>query len=143
MWRDRPSATWTFVIDRAKNNAGIDQDVYFTVLSAQGNSRFQQQLFKQGAGVRCPNNMDQFWESIHSGQTTFAQSGLVPAFPVFPIIGYLGNPLARAVTIGTGDSTGDGEQFSVSAYGTPQTYMVSQNSTVSEPGNLNPAIRWE
>lgn len=143
LWRDRPGATWTFVIDRGKNSAGVDIDTYFTVLSAQNNTRFQQQLFKQGAGTRCPNHVDQYWESVHSGQTSFAQNGLVPAFPVFPIIGYLGNPLIRAVTIGTGDSTSDGEQFSSSVYGTPHTYMVSQNSTVSEPGNLNPAILWE
>jgi len=143
MWRDRPTATWTFIIDRAKNSAGVDTDNYFTVLSAQNNTRIQQQLFKQGAGTRCPNQIDQYWESVHSGQTSFAQNGLVPAFPVFPIIGYLGNPLLRAVTIGIGDSTGDGEQFSISVYGTPHTYMVSQNSTVSEPGNLNPAILWE
>ena len=143
MWRDRPNATWTLIIDRAKNSGGVDTDLYFSVLSAQNNTRFQQQLFKQGAGTRCPNQIDQYWESIHSNATSFAQNGLVPAFPVFPIIGFVGNPLIRAVTIGTTDSTSDGEQFSISLYGTAHTYMVSQNSTVSEPGNLNPAILWE
>ena len=143
MWRDRPSATWTLIIDRAKNSGGVDTDLYFTVLSCQGNNRFQQQLFKQGAGTRCPNQIDQYWESIHSSASSFAQNGLVPAFPVFPIIGFVGNPLIRAVTIGISDSTSDGEQFSISLYGTAHTYMVSQNGTVSEPGNLNPAILWE
>lgn len=144
MWRNRSSATWTFVIDRGKNSGGTSIDTYFTVLSVYNSgSRIQQQLFKQAAGTRCPDAVDNYWETINGGATSYAQNGLVPAFPIFPIIGYLGNPLLQAVTIPTGDSTADGEQISVSVYGAAHTYMVSQHNTVVEPGNLNPAILWE
>lgn len=145
MWRNvGPSSTWTFVIDRGKNSGGADVDTYFTVLSAQGSyAKYQQQIFKQSAGTRCPNNIDTYWETIDGSQSSYQQNGLVPALPIFPLIGYVGNPLFQAVAIANGDVSVDGEQIAISVYGAPHTYMVSQNSTINANNNRCPAILWE
>lgn len=145
MWRSvGANSTWTFVIDRGKNSGGTDIDTYFTVLSAQGSyAKYQQQIFKQSAGTRCPNAIDTFWETIDGAQSSYQQNGLVPALPIFPLIGYVGNPLFQAVAIPNGDVSVDGEQISVSVYGAPHTYMVSQNSTINANNNRCPAILWE
>jgi hypothetical protein len=143
MWRDKTSGTWTLVIDRGKNAAGASVDTFFSVANTVNSQGRMQTLFKQTAGTRCPSAIDNTWSSISASQNSYAQNGLVPAFPIFPQVGYIANPLLQAVTLATNDVSADGEQFTVAVYGTSHTYMASKNNTVNTFGTLCPAILWE
>jgi hypothetical protein len=143
MWRDKPSGTWTLVIDRGKNSAGASVDTFFSVLTTWSSTGKMQTLFKQSAGTRCPSTVDNTWSTISATQNSYAQNGLVPAFPIFPQVGYIANPLLQAVTLASTDVSADGEQFTVAVYGTSHTYMASKSNTINPSGTLCPAILWE
>lgn len=134
------------IIDRSKDSKGHDTDEYTTVclsLTSNIGSPRQQTFFKTGAGGA--NILEtQHFSTVHLQQTSYAGRGGVPAFPIFPLIGAVGNPLLGAVLQCASD-TSEGALIKVSLYGTTHTYLVCKQTAMNSAGAQPSAvgILWE
>ncbi len=137
------------VIDRAKDINGNDLDSYFTILACTaavgaggGNSKYQV-IFKPGTGGLFPTGSASInipFPNISS--TTNSVNGMTLAAPVFPLVGYVGNPILGAVIIGVNDLN-EGSLVNVVMYGTSHTFLFSKPAGMVNSTDYGIAIRWE
>jgi len=154
---------WIVVCDRAKTASGTDSDAFAYVAqfnmagtnATGGSQRIGGAiLYKPSLGT--PANIA-FAASnplpglVGNGSitTTMSQFGATPPFPIFPPVGYLGNPLLGMVGFQKGDVQ-DGQVMPVWMYGASHNYLASAANISSGNNNANgvansmaPAILWE
>jgi hypothetical protein len=165
-------------IERSHDNSGNDTDAYWTVLfigqpdngvnSVTGNwFAMTQSIFKPGTGGAGPQY------AIPNGQgntlnntialsplptinipnaTSLSFNNSIPVLPVFPLVGYVGNPMIGTIIMKAGD-TSDGALVTASFYGTSHPYLMCTRGGCAAAGpfmvNNSPGfnsamgIRWE
>ncbi len=152
LWRNAYSAApgdfapAFLAIDRAKDNFGNDLDTYSLVLMGGGDGNVGSQvLFKStaGNGGTMPFWSDA-WPAIYLPQSTVS-NGLFAAIPVFPIVGYVGNPALTALAF-TQLDIANGTVINTVIYGTEHTYLIGYVplSVTSNSGLLKAVgLRWD
>jgi len=138
-------------IDRTKDENGNTLSTFFTLGStSQNTARFQYTIFNSGSGSVINYQPAGFgsnvsgWTIPIAGPTGLAYQGLTPVLPIFPLPGYVANPVLMAVAMKTGDFT-DGQLVNAVLYGTSHTFLMSKSQVVDQPqlGAAYPGIRWE
>lgn len=155
-------------IERSHDNSGNDTDAYWTVIfsgeaanSTSQTYQVQQSIFKPGTGgagplFSSPGGVGANVNSTVLGCVNTSGFGLsvnnsIPAIPIFPLVGYVGNPMIGAICMKSQD-TADGALVTASFYGTSHTYlMCTRGGAIAfGPGtsiNVNASnaagIRWE
>lgn len=149
MWRNQSQASLILVLDRARDINGAMQDsyVFYGLSQSFGNTAKWQIIFKPGTGALFPVNADNAWPSLVVSSTTTSLSvgGLVCVTPIFPLVGYVGNPILAAIGIRANDCV-EGETVNVVMYGATHTYLVtklSMGSTAFGAASNGVGIRWE
>jgi hypothetical protein len=152
MFRDPTSGTISpktqvFFADRARSTTGSTLDAYWFVGTAVGLAPVVQTLFKNGMGSVCPgsgpfNVMPAI--AVGTAGRTAIMNGLVPVYPVFPIVGYIGNPTLQVILMQATDCV-EGQLIVATLYGSAHTYLVTKAGTNSGPSNAAQGfgIRWE
>ena len=90
----------------------------------------------------------------YTAQTTLAVNGNTALLPIFPLVGFLGNPLTMCMSVRSGDQpTHDTTATGVTVYGTSHTYYFPQGTTSLNPylafgpdvttANSGLALRWD
>jgi hypothetical protein len=159
-WRGGPAAGWQsiFVIDRSKTSSGTDSNAYAFVGSiyAIGGTTRSSSAVLMGPSLggilsSTSNSSPGGWPGAiyTAGLTSTVNFGGVPPFPIFPIVGFLANPLLGCVGFTKGDVT-DGTQLPVWIYSTTHNYLVMSNNAANALFTVNaqangvcPAILWE
>jgi hypothetical protein len=151
MWRNATSGNsnipTVLFIDRTRDQYGNGLSTFFNVGwtwggNSNANSRMWT-LFRSGiGGVIGPF---QCWPTPFTSSTTgLSYTGMTPVLPIFPLPGYVANPVLEAIVMKTGDFT-DGELINAVIYGTSHTYLMSKGPGVDTAsfGVTFPGIRWE
>jgi hypothetical protein len=126
MWNHPASSPGTgiiFVIERSKDATGANTNEYVTALyGTQGNSGLAAQQTFTASGI---GNKDQ--GSIGLGLSTQSNTGLafgtVAAFPFFPILGKVGNPMLGVMSVVGNDGAANSIVTVTSMYGGTHTYV--------------------
>lgn len=141
-------------IERSKDSNGNDTDAYWTIVWAGSSiSNYQQCIFKPGtggAGVLELNLLQVIKTLPFSNPQSFNNSICVA--PVFPIPGFVANPMLGVIAMKGGDAN-EGGLINVTLYVTSHPYFMSKvgNSQAGGPGSFGPSvagscacgIRWE
>jgi hypothetical protein len=163
LWRGFTATTSTtsaptsiVIIDRSKDNNGNDTDAYWTIAysgwqsSTQGSS-VQQSILKPGtggAGIMSFQTSSSSISAIHTIQLINSQESYnnqIPVSPIFPVLGFVGNPLLGGIAMKSGD-TSEGALVQVTLYGSTHPYLMTLKGGAQAFGvNSNNAagIRWE
>ena len=143
-------------MDRAKDTNGNDLDAYVTFL-LQGNSGTNpisaaQTLFKPSTGTVFPAALytsttsatNPVWPalSVYPSLSSLSVNGLLPALPIFPLVGYVGNPLLGAVCFKSGDCF-EGGLANAYVYGSIHTFLTTNTGLGTNISNGGIGIRWE
>jgi hypothetical protein len=164
-WRGLATAgyQWVVCIDRAKTGSGADSDAFSYVgmlldnapTFGSGTQRiFNSILLKPTLGS--PINQTATGTApmaglVSNGLTTgnMTQFGATPPLPIFPLIGYVSNPVLGLVGFSNGD-VNDGQIMPVWMYGAAHNFLVSKAVPATAANNLTgitntvaPAIGWE
>lgn len=158
MWRgyniSASSPGLVLIIDRSKDNSGNDTDAYWTLIWCNGNSvNGSVSIFKPGTGTigQFELNANTAIHTINVGSVSFSLNNSLCIFPVFPMVGFVGNPLLGAISLRNQDAF-EGAVMQATLYGTAHTYLLSKvgNSTLGGPSCFGPGtaasacgIRWE
>lgn len=130
------------VIERSKDGSGNNTADYFTVLTANqyyyGNGPNQQSISNSGVSNRdygfiCP--------TLTNGSNTGYAFGSVAALPVFPMVGYVGNPMLGIMAISFQDAAPNSIVTVTSMYGSTHTYLAINGQAGGNNGSgLNNAF---
>jgi hypothetical protein len=164
VWRGYPQAQGPQIIlniERSHDNNGNDTDAYWHVtFSAQpgGNSwisSIHQCIVKPGTGGAL--NLNQFSGNVNLTNSTTtaiptvqaqfgqAANNSLPILPLFPLPGFVGNPMIGAISMKNTD-TSDGGLLQATFYGTTHTYFMCTRGGGNAWGvsyNNAAGIRWE
>jgi hypothetical protein len=141
----------TVVCDRARDNNGNALDIYWNVFAVSSSvSPLFQILYKLGVGGVVPSSgATKFLPSIAAGNNSWEANALVPAKPIFPMPGYIANPMLGAVIMSITDCA-EGMFVNVVLYSVTHTYLITKNNgnpLVCSEAGLGQAdalgIRWE
>ena len=147
------------VVDRSKLSTGADTDAFVyvgTILPASGTQAPRSSILLNpalggGPVAYSPTN----WAGVVSSggaTSSLAMFGSTPVFPIFPVIGYLANPLLGAVGVHHDDAAGaDGSMLPVYMYGATHNFMILSQLTAAAAfidvgvanHGMNVAILWE
>lgn len=127
-----------FVIERSKDSSGNKTTDYFTAASANASAvagANQQSILstslvgnRDTGGIIAP--------ALTTGSGTGAFNGTVAAFPVFPVIGKVGNPMLGLMTVAANDVS-DGASVTVtSMYGGTHTFVAASKAVFSQVAGL-------
>jgi hypothetical protein len=141
-------------IERSKDSNGNDTDAYWTVVySSAANACYQQCIFKPGTGGAGVLELNVI-QAIKALPFVNAQSlnNSICVSPVFPIPGFVANPMLGVIAMKGGDAN-EGGLINVSFYGTQHPYFMSKvgNTQAGGPAAFGPStagstacgIRWE
>jgi hypothetical protein len=168
MWDDIDDAQGTsfFCVERSLSNAGAYYTTpsgavtpYWTIISASyANSFTSQALINTTGSTWIQGSQDsQPWalnaNLTHNGQVEAIGTGTgmgignqsFPALPVFPMVGWVGNPMTTVMSFKTSDAPHNGE-YTISLYGTSRTYYATKNSIFANFGgstNNGLALRFD
>lgn len=137
---------WMILIDRAKTGSGTDSDAftYCGVFSPVQNGG-PGQMFNATALIFKPTigptkTLGGLWKGlVWAGITTASLStfGATPALPIFPLVGYMANPLLGIMGFQAADVS-DGQVVPVWIYGASHNYLVNSiNAGDSTYGGRN------
>jgi hypothetical protein len=151
MWRTHSNANCPFalVIERARDLAGNTLPTYWTALTSGFNNTAQQSVFQFGSGPSAGYTTAS-WVSLplagsNGTLNTGSCNGQIPAMPVFPIVGFVGNPILGTVLFLQND-VAEGSLVNVVMYGASCTYLCSKVSPflqASPKGNSAIGILWQ
>lgn len=153
LWRNATATSAsipvTIFIDRTKDQSGNTLSTFFTVGWASTNTaRVEYTLFNNQTGGVINYNSGggnaQGWTFPYCGLSGLAYQGLTPVLPIFPLPGYVANPVLMAVVMKSGDFT-DGQLVNAVLYGGSHTFLMTKSTTVDQPQTVSgyPGIRWE
>jgi len=146
-WRTGTNQQWFLGWERSKNNFGVDTGLYMAyVIGLNPNTAWRQSaLFLTGGtnfGVRTTSNA----MSIYMGNNTSLQTGSgIAVAPVFPSVGYFGNPLSIIVGLANQD-TSEGSVFTTLVYSANHNYLMTKASWATyfaSSADSGFAMRWE
>lgn len=125
MWQGNLNVASAFGIERSKDNTGAKTTDYFTCLQGQafGTQRQQSTLLSL-----ISNALETSIVSVGAttGSGTGSFNGTVAAFPVFPLIGKIGNPMLGWMAC-VGADVGEGATVTVSSvYGGTHTFIATK-----------------
>lgn len=144
-----------FNVERSRDNNGNATDAYWTVVYAgSGTANAQGSILKPGtggAGVLEFNDARAIKTIPCINGQSFNNS--IPILPVFPMVGFVANPMIGVVAF-KGTDVNEGGLITASLYGTSHTYLVSKqgNAQAGGPANFGSVggngtyacgIRWE
>ena len=129
------------VVDRARDQSGVALDTYFTVVSFSNTTALYQVAFKPTVGGLVPPTASGFLPVIYTAVSANNVNGQVPPLFVFPLVGYVGNPLLGMVMYGTSDIT-EGSLVNVVMYGTSYTFLFCKCNNTANFVQFGVAIRW-
>lgn len=149
MWRTAAASTAPifFGWERSKDNFGVDTGLYITYLwsPSANNAWVQSSVFATGGtnfGTRTTNNVF----SVFMGNGVSLQvANNLPVAPVFPNVGYFGNPLSIFVGLALQD-TNEGVAFAAQVYAATHTYLMTKQTGANyftSNANSGMAMRWE
>lgn len=158
MWRSTISVSSllpiTLVIERARDASGNSLDAYTFVYwgGATAATHGSAVIFKPGTGSSYPGgttNAGIPTVNISDNTTNTTINGLAVASPVFPFVGYIGNPGLQGLFMRSGDCA-EGGLVTVVLYASSHTYLMSKpqwaGHMLSNAGNVTcgaTGIRWE
>ena len=131
---------WAYVLDRAKTGVGVDSDAFFfsgSLLPTGGTFISQAQIVpKVTLSPPLPRNATGWPGTVFNGGATTSQIafGVTPPYPIFPVVGYLSNPLLGAMTFNNADVL-DGAILPVWIYGATHYYLVQSLSAATAAGS--------
>lgn len=124
-----PNIATVFGIERSKDGSGNDTNSYFTVLTCgQNSNQFQQTIKASAAGLRDNGIMAM---GGTNGVNTGSSFGTVAAFPVFPVLGLIGNPMIGFMSAYATDAAINSICTVSSMYGGTHTYVVFGAGSIS------------
>ena len=159
LWRGHSTALFiqTLVVDRSKNSVGVDTNAFFYVGSIllQGGGTIARSCIMPNSTIgngALNATSASGWAGViwcANQANTMIVFGATPPLPIFPLIGFVANPLLGAVGFHKLDVT-DGAVMPVWAYGAIHNYLVNAGSAASlsqldnqSTGGVCPAILWE
>jgi hypothetical protein len=156
LWRGGPAAGYNsaLVIDRAKTATGADSDAYVYIgsaLTAASTAAARNSIILKSALGGVLTQATTGWLGVvsNSGAHPTTGFGATPAYPIFPILGFVGNPLLGAVGVVGGDVP-DGTILPVWMYGASHNFLCNTYTTAAGSALNNiatngvyVAIRWE
>ena len=129
--------TTAFGIERSKDATGAKTTDYFTSLAASSASNMSANVRQQTTltgGTVTSMELNFVTCSATTGSNTAAFGGTVAAFPVFPLIGKLGNPMLGWMNC-VGSDVADGATVTVaSMYGGTHTFIATKSAGLTSPG---------
>lgn len=132
--------------DRARDTAGNTLTAYWMIVShSVANTARAQLLMQPGTGAAIPSGgWTQSWPTINQGSLSWLSAGLTPVKPIFPMPGYIGNPMLQAVVL-WGADVAEGGLVNAVLYGASHTFVVSKGggNVVDGLGAGAMGIRWE
>jgi hypothetical protein len=137
---------WVFVADRAKTSSGTDSDSFAYVAVNTISTAASGVLLNPAVGSFCSSSSTQWLGTLGFPAANYSNLGGTPAFPIFPIVGFLANPCLNVMGFSFNDMQ-DGAIIPVWIYGAVHKYLVMKTNT-GGPVNgtssaLLPCIRWE
>jgi hypothetical protein len=149
LWRTAAAGTAQIFLgwERSKDNFGIDTGLYMTYLLSNSSTGVwrQSSVFATGGinfGTRTTVNA----MTISMGNAVSLQVGNnLPVAPVFPSVGYFGNPLTIFLGLANQD-TNEGVAFAATVYGASHTYLMTKIANAASSfsgGGSGLAMRWE
>lgn len=148
------SAPSLFAMGRAKTSTGADSDAFVHLATAGapsfalGLSNVRSAiLLKPSLGATILVDGSRWAGIVATSNASTSNFGATPPYPIFPIVGYLANPLMGIMAFGRGD-TGEGQVVPVWLYGASHNYLVLGNFGAAQSpdaisGRAYPAILWE
>jgi hypothetical protein len=150
-WRTGTNQNWFLGWERSKNNFGVDTGLYITYLIGQNpNTAWRQSSVFATGGNNFAVRTTSYAISIETLNAVSFQTGnSIPVLPVFPSVGYLGNPLTVLVGL-TAQDTSEGAVFTSVVYNANHNYLMTKGGGTSNwaayftsTGNSGIALRWE
>jgi hypothetical protein len=153
MWRNaaatNTSIPFVLFIDRTKDQSGNPLSTFFTVgMTSSNTAPIEYTVFNQQTGGVInyqPSGGNKIgWTFPIFPLTGGAYQGLTPVLPIFPIPGYVANPVLMAVAMKRNDFT-DGQLVNAILYGGSHTFLMSKGNICDQTqlGDGFPGIRWE
>jgi hypothetical protein len=141
MWRDANAGfNGTLCIERSRDSSGNFTSSYVTIVSTRqdggginGSAMQQSVVFGVGAAVNTGFNNTQNWSNNCVGYSGGASlfNGNVPLSPIYPIVGFLDNPLLGMAVGGQSDFSEAASLTTNSVYGSSHTYAFSKNQNMN------------
>ena len=170
MWDDVDNSQGAsfFCVERSLSNAGAYYTTpsgavtpYWTIIShSYSNTSTSQALVNTTGSTWVATTQDSVpWvlnanlqhnvnpEAIGTQTGAGIGNGSFPAMPLFPMVGWVGNPMTAAMSFKLSDAPHNGE-YTIALYGTTHTYYCTRNNVFSTfggagSGNNGLAIRFE
>ena len=135
MWQSTTQICGTlFAIERSKDTSGVNTDEYFTALcSANAVSGYAAVRYQQTVLVGGIGNLETgiLGLAITNNSNTGAALGTTAAFPVFPVLGKVGNPMLGIMAVCSGDTADAATVTVLNMYAGTHTAIVVKGSTSS------------
>lgn len=134
--------------ERSKDNFGVDTGLYLTYLWSTGTgttSWTQSSVFATGSVNFATHTTAVVFTISMSNNTSLQVGNNIPVAPIFPSVGYFGNPMTIFVGL-AGQDTNEGVAFLATVYASAHTYLMSKTSPgtfLSSAGQGGIAMRWE
>ena len=154
LWRNGPStlAPFCLILDRSKDIYGNDTDTFVEVLVVEDQlasvssigTTPSQVLFKQNNGAALGPLISK-WTTIQQPSLGSLMNGNVVAFPIFPLVGYIGNPCMQAIAMLQPDCS-SGSIVNTYLYGAIHSYLmcwVQPNICSSTTSTSAVGLRWD
>ncbi len=128
------------------NGSGAAQ--YITYLVGFVTPTWHQCSLFLGSGLGSTSSVRNAWASpvnLHSAGSQIVNNNS-PALPLFPLVGWVGNPLSAIAAFSVTDSS-EGTTVSTNAYGSATNYLTSINSFLADLGGVGSiyavGIKWQ
>lgn len=133
MWQGNATYDTIFGIERSKDSSGNVTTGYFTFLCccAPGTNANQQTILGSLVTLKETNII-----TFTSTTGTMNFNGTTAAAPVFPLVGFIGNPMLGFASALAAD-VGEGATVTVSIYGSNHTYLATKAGSLSAIGKLS------
>jgi hypothetical protein len=137
MWQGATNYCNVFGVERSKDTSGNNTTSYFSLLvgfsPTNNNTWFQQTYYN---GLATPREFAWLcFVTTSISPTTGNFNGSTAACPVFPLIGYLGNPMLGFAAACAYD-VAEGAQLTISIYGSNHNYIASKVGYLANTGSL-------
>jgi hypothetical protein len=135
MWQGNASFSTIFGIERSKDTSGNITTTYFTFIfaCAAGTVASQQSILGALITIKEIN-----WITVTCSSNSNSENfnGGTAANPVFPLVGYVGNPMLGFASACAND-VGEGAMVTVTIYSSSHTYIAVKSGSYSAIGKLN------
>jgi hypothetical protein len=121
-----------FGIERSKDSSGNKSTDYFTALSVGTNSNGGNQQTILSASLIGNHENSVINAAPTGGSATGAFNGTVAAFPLFPVLGKIGNPMLGFMCAAANDVAEASTVTVASMYGSTHTYVAAYGGTSTQ-----------